>query len=324
VADVGWSVLEKWQEARLQDDNGVIAIRFGLAATLYFRDGHTLEKRRAALACFEDYDRLCGSALNWCYASANSARMRAVKKLRDRDMSPFLISPTWDSPEADDQGWAFRWHGGENPKDASPFSIHAFGDSKEDSESKDALSFLQVSFPVLWFRQQPEAFAALVLSWCERLKPYHGYGGIFLMQSPDSVVSQNSAKSIAAFAMRYPGLEIDAPISHSLATVDGIKDGNWLTVLSLPFVATLGGSERLRAQLGDAFTLAEYGDGVLIVAGVCPEVGDRNRNEETPLYKKLAQVLRPIRIPSHHPPYAFGRFAEEGEFTAWLERFDDR
>jgi hypothetical protein len=65
VADVGWSVLEKWQEARLQDDNGVIAIRFGLAATLYFRDGHTLEKRRAALACFEDYDRLCGSALNW-------------------------------------------------------------------------------------------------------------------------------------------------------------------------------------------------------------------------------------------------------------------
>jgi hypothetical protein len=72
--------------------------------------------------------------------------MRAVKKLRDRDMSPFLISPTWDSPEADDQGWAFRWHGGENPKDASPFSIHAFGDSKEDSESKDALSFLQVSF----------------------------------------------------------------------------------------------------------------------------------------------------------------------------------
>jgi hypothetical protein len=144
------------------------------------------------------------------------------------------------------------------------------------------------------------------------LKPYHGYGGIFLMQSPDSVVSQNSAKSIAAFAMRYPGLEIDAPISHSLATVDGIKDGNWLTVLSLPFVATLGGSERLRAQLGDAFTLAEYGDGVLIVAGVCPEVGDRNRNEETPLYKKLAQVLRPIRIPSHHPPYAIRPIRRRG------------
>ncbi|MEP6934412.1 MAG: hypothetical protein ABI988_10785, partial [Nitrospirota bacterium] len=51
--------------------------------------------------------------------------------------------------------------------------------------------------------------------------------------------------------------------------------------------------------------------------------GDRNRNIDTLLYRKLARILKPIRSQHHPPPYAEGRFAEDGEYEAWLGRFDE-
>ena len=319
MAENDWKLLTKWGESLVQDEDGRIAIRFGLAATLYFYDGHTEEKRRASLECFNEYNRMCGASLRWCYASASSSRMGRVEKLQNRDMSPFLLSPMWDASEAREHGWGFHWHGGEHPDDASPFRIYAYGSSKMYAD----LSFLQVSFPVLWFQGRPNEFQELILRWSERLKPYHGYAGITLIESPNEALSQIYSTDIASFASRYPGLEIDDPMSHGLATVNGIKGGNWLTVLSTHFVKRLGGHDGLREQLGEPFVVKEYDGGLIIIAGTVPEVGDRNRDIDTPLYRKLAKVLKPIRLQHHPPPYAAGRLAEEGEYAAWLARFDE-
>ena len=323
MADSNWVSLKKWEETLVRDEDGRIAICFGLAATMYFHDGHTEEKRQASLECFNEYDRMCGASLRWHCVGATSGRMSPVHKLRSRDMSPYLLSPKWNTPEARENAWAFYWHGGEHPDDASPFMIHGYGSPRMYAELDNSLSFLQVSFPVLWFQGKPEVFPNLILRWSERLKPYHGYGGITLIESPDEGLSQIYSTDIAAFASRYPGIEIDDPMSHKLATQNGIKGGNWLTILSTGFVERLGGRDSLREQLGEPFAVEDYDGGVIIVAGPVPEVGDRNRNVDTPLYRKLARVLRSIHIQHHPPPYAEGRFAEDGEFAAWLARFDE-
>jgi hypothetical protein len=111
-------------------------------------------------------------------------------------------------------------------------------------------------------------------------------------------------------------------MSHKLATLNGIKGGNWLTILSDPFVERLGGRDAIREALGEPFAVESFTGGVMIVAGNAPEVGDRNRNIDAPLYRKLARILRPIRIDQHPPVYAMGPLSVEGEFDAWLARFD--
>jgi hypothetical protein len=290
---------------------------------MYFHAGHTEEKRSASLGCFNEYERMCGASLRWHCVGANSRRMSSVDKLRNRDMSPYMLSSKWNETESNEHAWAFYWHGGQHQDDASPLKIHAYGSPRMYAELDDSLSFLQVSFPVLWFQGKSESFPSLILRWCERLKPYHGYGGITLLDSPDSGLSQSYSPNIPAFAGRYPGLEIDRPMSHKLATQKGIKGGNWITILSTYFVETLGGVDILRGQLGHSFVVDNYNGGVIIVAGPVPEVGDRNRNVDTPLYRRLAAVLKPIRIQDHPRLYSKGRFAEEGEFSAWLARFDD-
>lgn len=319
-----WGSLTTWEEARVRHRDGRVPICFGLAATLYFHEGHTEEKRRASLECFNEYERMCGSYLRWHSVSANSRRMSSVGNLQSRDMSPYLLSPKWNEPEAREHGWAFYWHGGEHPDDASPFKIHAYGSPKMYADLDNSLSFLQVSFPVLWFQGKLEDFPNLILRWSERLKPYHGYGGITLLDSPDRGLSQKYSPNFAAYGNRYPGLEIDRPMSHKRATLEGIKGGNWLTILSTNFVDKLGGSYSFHSELGELFAVQEYDGGVIVVAGAVPEVGDRNRNVDAPLYSRLAAVFKPIRIQRHPRPFSKGRFAQDGEYEAWLARFDEK
>ena len=317
-----WAQLSRWTEASVQDEDGTVMIRFGLAATLYFRNGHAEDKRRAALECFNEFHDLCRGWLRWQGVGADAMRMSPVAKLQSHDMSPFLLSSRWNEAAAREHPWFFYWHGGERPDDASPVRIYAYGSPRMYAELDDSLSFLQVSFPVLAFHERPEGFLKLILRWCERLEPYHGYGGVTLLNALNSESVQSYGQQIAALAARHPGIEIDEPMSHKRATQNGIKGGNWLTVLSTVFVGELGGADELRQKLGEPFVVNEYSGGVMIVAGQVPEVGDRNRNVDTPLYKRLARVLEPIRIREHPKPYVEGRFARDGEFAAWLARFD--
>jgi len=317
------ATLAKWNETLVRDEDDTIAICFGLSVTLYFHNGHTAEKRRASLECFNEYEKLCGSSLRWHRVTANSSRFSPTAKLRNRDMSPYLLSSEWEQEELRDQAWAFYWHGGDHKDDASALKINAFGSPRMKAELHNSLSFIQMSFPILQFGDKLELFYEFVLRCCELLKPFHGYGGIALITSPDRGLVQSYSPDIAAFAFRYPGIEIDRPMSHKFAIQEGIKGGNWLTILSNHFVEKLDGSDNIIKKLEEPFVLESYNDGILVIAGTAPEVGDRNRNIDTPQYRKLAKVLRPIRIRYHPCVYPKGRFSEEGVFAEWMARFDE-
>ncbi|TPM48428.1 DUF3396 domain-containing protein [Mesorhizobium sp. B2-2-3] len=323
MSEASWESLRHWQETSIQDDEGQTGICFGLAVTMYFNSGHTKEQRIAALECFNEYDDMIGKLLRWHSVGAESGRMSPVTKLQSRDMSPYLLSALWETDDARDHAWAFCWHGGKRPYDASPIKIFGLGSPQAKAELKGFQSFLQVSFPVLWFDNRVEEFILMIERWCQRLQPAHGYGGITLLESPDSGLAHKFAPDIAGFASRYPGLEVDVPIAHEFATRNGIKGGNWLTVLATEFVEKLGGIGEVREHLGEPFVVLPYSKGAIVIAGSTPEVGDRNRNQDTPLYRRLANILRPIRISHHARLYTRGLFAEEGPFEAWLARFDE-
>ena len=213
------------------------------------------------------------------------------------------------------------WHGGQGADDASPWLVSALGAPRRDSEKGD-LSFLRISVPVSRFAADTGALLELVVRWSERLQPVYGYGGVTLLTSDDDGLAQTNEPKMAGLASRYPGLEIGDPLSHSLVGAERIKGGNWITILSEPFVEKLGGLPALTAQLGDPFRISPYAGGVTVAAGPAPEIGDWNQNVDTPTLRRLARVLAPIRVREHPAIHAYGKFSTSEGFEEWLTRFD--
>jgi hypothetical protein len=219
--------------------------------------------------------------------------------------------------------WAMFWHGGEHKDDASDYRINAFGSSHRQSDLHQALSYLSATFPVDWLPERRRQLLCLMLRWCERLHPLHGYGGVGIVYAASDGLAAISEKRIYGLARRHTGLEVDYPLYHALWTKTAIKGGNWITVLADTFMARVGGIDTLRQALGEPFELYEYPGGVMIVAGTTPEIGDRNRNLDTPLYRRLARVLKPIRVTFHPAVHGLDGGFDRQEFEAWLARFDD-
>lgn len=301
------------------DSDGYVVLRFGFIATLYFRNGHSMDKRKAIIECFKEYNDLCGEYLRWCVVDGE--RFSPVTPLTSRDISYYLLSPKL---EQSDMAWAFFWHGGEREEDASEFRIFGLGQPKSDNDISDSLSFLTVTFSQKWTLKKPEVLSELMLRWSDRLQPFHGYAGIGIVVAADDGLAADNENRVYAISKRCPGVEVDYPMDHCLYTTEKIKGGSWITVLSQFFIDQLGGTISLKQDLGEPFRVQEYQGGAIIIAGTHPEIGDSNRGIDTPNYRRLGRVLKPIRIVSHS---SVGESIEDwfsaDEFEAWLRRFDD-
>ena len=315
-------VLQMLEQVRETDDAGRVVLRLGLLATWYFQQGYTPEKRRAVVECYDEFQTAFGEHLRWWVIEGG--HFRPVAKLKSRDLSSYLLKPGFATPESE-KNWSILFHAGEQKEDASDLHIKGLGSSwvECDIDPKD-LSYLTISVPLGFLTERPADFPELVLRWSRRLQPFHGYGGIGIQTMHDDALAGMHEREVFAMAQRFPGLEVDYPMNHTLSTQSGIKGGNWITVLANPWVEKLGGVEKIRQALGtEQFRVDEYPGGVMILAGGIPEIGDRNRRIDTPTYRKLAHLLKPIRT-THHPGVHTtpGTFLWH-EFEAWLARFDD-
>jgi hypothetical protein len=178
---------------------------------------------------------------------------------------------------------------------------------------------------MLWFADQPRTFPEFVLGICKRLRPFSGYGGIFVLESPDRYAANEYQAVVRVLAERFPGLEVESRTAHTLWLRDGIKGVNWLTVLGDCWVQEMGGLEALRARLDDSFGFYPYEGGLLIQAGPKPQIGDAKANRWPQHYVTLARVLKKIQIKDHRPFHFAGPGKMDHEASlAWLFRFDGK
>jgi hypothetical protein len=298
------------------DDEGRVVLRVGLVATWYFRNGYTLEKRQAVADCYDEYQESFGEHLRWRVVEGG---VFSGAKGKRRNHRAYLLRPSFGGPKS--KSWAFIFHGGEFKEDASDFRIEGLGRSQMDSEIDNCdLSHLTIALPLSLLAGRPTDFPDLVLRWSRRLRPFHGYGGVGILTSVDHAKAPWYQKSVCTLGQRFPGLEVNDPDYDSFYIQESIKGGNWVTVLSDHWVDKLGGVEKMRQQLdGPEFRIDEYPGGATILAGSIPELGDRERQIDTPNYRKVAHLLKPIRATYHPGPGGF----RGHEFEAWLVRFDD-
>ena len=299
----------------IRDDSDRVVTRLGLLATLYFDNGYTEEGREAVAHCFEQYLELYRDEVRWAMDPDSAA-------WHEFDRRPVATPREWFAEgRGENDQWAFQYHGGETEDEASHFQVHGLGARKWQSDAHGQLSYFSAALPMTWFADHEGSFPKVVLDWCRTLRPLHGYGGIGILESLDTGVAQQNEQTVYGMARRFPGLEVDHPLSHVLFLKQGIKGVNWLTILGDQWVEQLGGVAALKVELGEPFTVHEYPGGVMIQAGPKPQLGDVNRQQEIPEYRELARVLKSIRIQEHR------RFQERTGFDPektleWLARFD--
>jgi hypothetical protein len=309
----------------VKDDEDRVVLQVALIATVYIENAHRREVKETIASCCEDYFRRCGRHLRWSLHPDT------------RQMEPFgsgmASRPrTWLPAIGENESFSLIYHGAASERGASDFYVEALGMERQPYED---LGFFRVAFPLLWFGENPGSLPEALLDICRKLKPLSGYGGIGVVESPDTSISSDYAPVVYEWAQRFPGLEADYPIGHSIWLSEGrdgrggIKGVNWLTVVGDRWLAEMGGADGVAAGLSaldSGFVVQRFEGGVLIQAGPHPELGVADLNLWPELYVKLAKYLKPIRITKHRP-FQMGGPGERFDLErsrAWLRRFDDR
>ena len=312
VDETGIRELETKLEMR---NHGKVVVQIGLLATMYFRNAHNAEVQRSILKCFDRYRAVAGDALRW------------VKHPRTFAFHPIdsaqVPSPgQWLNQLRLGEEWEFEYRGGADSKSADPFSMKALGVA---DTGLDELSYFKVTLPMTFFAQNVGKFPNLILEFCRQIRPDQGYGGLGILDSPDRLIAEQYEPVVYQIAKRFPGLEVDYPTSHSIwvQQENGIKGGNWLTILGDAWLQKMGSVQGLRGKLSTDFQITEYPGGALIKAGPRPQMGDIDKGVSPELYARLATVLKPIRIEKHRMFHHVGqnRFDKVAS-EAWLARFD--
>lgn len=304
---------EQLDELKVIEDDQVLCC-VGLLVTLYFRDGHTREKREALWRCHERYWETAGAHLRWGSHPGTGRPVELSKK-----KLPPLREWLDQLPEEDELDVSY--HGGRHKDDADAYSLSLY----TSRLNPDKLSFFSATLPFSWVAQNPAgSFVRLVRDFCEYLQPFHGYGGMAAISHVSHSKARESRRELSVYALarRFPGLEVDYPVSHLRHLGKGIKGVNWLTVLSETWLEALGGKASLRERLGELFVFHDFTGGTLIQAGPHPQLGDVNRRNIPAPYQKLSRLLKPIRAAYPDVLQADPDGFDDTRTQEWLSRFD--
>lgn len=289
-------------------------IRLGLIATVYFKEGYSLESKKKVMECFERFNEEFGQHLKGQYYGR-------YKKLTDEGFKKTTLKILETNPN---EQYEWRISSAQTVKEAAEYSLSVLNSFEVHGDRKR--SYLKITLP--WHFLQESDGAARYQNWliylCNQVKADHGYGGLssVLPYDFDSYLPMEFQ-----LAQRFAGLEVDSMVFNlKRELLNHIKGVNWYTVLGTQFVERLGGQDLLRQALsgrGDV-EIVSYDDGLIIRAGDLPQLGEVS--EPLPsAYVAVNRVVKPLRIPNPdqlHSYSPYGNCFEEESTARWYARFD--
>lgn len=148
------------------------------------------------------------------------------------------------------------------------------------------------------------------------------FGGGGLTLTPDQTAHDLHTESAFGLCRLHPGLANWTRERTPMAK-HGIRDTNWLTVVSNELLEKVGGIKAARKKLSDAIVLHEVKEGWLFQAGPEPLLGDANEPGDPFVhYREVALFLKPLRDKTMQWSFDNVPFNSE-EFRRWIARFDE-
>lgn len=301
--------------------DGVPVLMIGLMVTLYFKYPWSQAAREAVSDVAAEYVAEFKDKLKWVQTPGDNPRFHALSKGR------VAIPPEYPRNVAEGAEWDLGIHGGESGDAVSEYQIEGFGPQFRESY-KDNLGYLKFHLPLRWLVDYPGDFQQRVLCVAKRIQAFHGYAGVGFLLPVSLSAAMGGETILSPFAMRFPGIEVDSPVTSAGDCTHAIKGVNWLTVLSDHLVEEAGGLDYLRVRLDEpTFPFFKYDGGLIIQAGARPEIGDTQEDRWPRHYVTIAKVLKKIQVTSHYSLHwkipGVKRMNRE-ETPAWIFRFDGK
>ncbi len=207
-----------------------------------------------------------------------------------------------------------------------PQSLEKWEKATPDGQPELPCTVLRVTVPVDAELAKPEAWIPWVMGF-DLLRE----GRFMFAESAYSLSIRDEPwqrNFESAACSRLPGLDWFYPKHGAFlkrsepslnAVLYQVKRTAWLTFVSEIALRVLGGAEKVAAALADEpkIVLHPVAHGLGIQAGPAPQLGDLSRQELLPLQRRVARVLRPVRLKGI--PLAF----EEDFVEHWFNMFDD-
>lgn len=328
-------------------EDGIPLLDIALVMNFYFIDGFKHEVRERVIACVEEYNRVAGSHLRHWSCKAGDGKGRWKRFSAESIQSTARLT-------LEDNGSLvhFLFAGGDIVESASPFSIDCNLISEWMQKKKGAQSFIRFRLPWTWFSNNEGDFPSFFNKFASTLQPRYGFGGVGFALSADSSEASEMSPAVYRLAQTQPFLIVENGYYDAKYLSHGIREGNFLTALDDDWAARLGGLDAIEAALGPEFIVRHYRNGLTIQAGTEPNPGGTsiyqtvpdaeldpgttvkplpipNAAERYPLYHRLNQVLKPIRVPPDKFTGSLQRdspdptaFFDHAKSIEWMNRFD--
>jgi hypothetical protein len=291
------------------DDNqplGNWEVKLCLDIVLYY-DGGFRENAEGILHFYNQSLEIIGDRVQYFLADGEGT----FKRIKEDTLQ---MLPFWTTAEAVPRAiYGLDLEGGPTGRDVSDTAFQMYN-------SPGRPGWVRLVLPLEFICSGVGQFVSLAASAAEKLRFIGGHGG-YAVNAKRGYPSFLEGGRIAMISKRFRGIDIGRPLFFSKYVHSSIKCVNWLTFIGDWAVDELGGIEKIKTRLGKDIVVHELPHGLMIQAGPRPGFGDVNAREELPHYRKVGQVLKPLRIPLD----VLGPYDEigGGENTRnWLARFD--
>ncbi|HSV58246.1 MAG TPA: type VI immunity family protein [Variovorax sp.] len=292
---------------------GAVLVRNGVTLAL-FLDRRVHECSDALIQAFDLFlASVPADALTWAVVSATSEEWRPV------DAS--VIARIRESMEP----------AGARKRKLTAFRINDFAGAAPQygftladryKDKPDSMTLVQMSFPMHAVDAgHADGTCDFVGRVAALLSPVAGYCAPSLLQA-DAHQSE-AFERIRGLALRYPGYDVAMNDLTRLRLGPRVRGARWITLLGAALLESAGGFELFRKALPVEMEMSQAGATTLIRAGRTPELGDTNRQLETPLLRAVARVLEPITLFREAKMLLYLANFDEDLLDRWERRFLD-
>lgn len=274
--------------------------------------------RDGIMKMYQEFDRSYGQNLTWYKTN----EMKKSRKMRYVGID-YLKSMLFDKKTQGIYLIGTKLYAGGN---ADNYDVPYFAFfSEEDLSDPDEIvkrTHIRICLPV-GIADRPEEAIQFVSNFLPEVDFDGGYCGYsYLWHTGDTLVERELEKVNRFWLFRFPGLTPGDPLAFQEFAEDGIPGVNWLTFLGPRQIERLSGEDVLRKSLPEETDITTLSNGAIIIrAGEKPELGDVNRNNKLPLYGKVGNAFKSLRISDERLSYMKIAGLSSEDVRDWYNRF---
>lgn len=207
-------------------------------------------------------------------------------------------------------------------KDAPDVSLGQYSLELALGPSKDGSIAVHVAMPLAQVDAVgPAAVIATFERWVDAYPVAHASVGYGFDYTVGREHEQDAQPAMMGLARRYLGLDVRDRLTEC-GLREKVKGAAWLNYLSWPLIERAGGSAAMDAHLSPRVRRIECRNGMLLVAGERPTLGDADHPPpDLDALRDVAEFIKPIRLQRWVQDDVLRTFGF-GDAQGWFARLD--